>query len=201
MTQPERAGAPASVDADGWLSTATRLPSPNFEARPGAIEPTLIVVHNISLPPDDFGGNAIRDFFQNRLDHDAHPYFEQLRGMRVSAHFVIRRDGAIEQYVSCNERAWHAGVSSFRGRERCNDFSIGIELEGSDRMPVRIRAIRRARMRSSTRSTRRYPIDALAGHSDIAPGRKTDPGPHFDWPRLQRASGLAPRFFPYLDPA
>ena len=100
-------------------------------------------MHNISLPPDDFGGDAIRDFFQNRLDHDAHPYFEQLRGMRVSAHFVVRRDGAIEQYVSCNERAWHAGVSSFRGRERCNDFSIGIELEGSDAS------------RSSTRSTTR----------------------------------------------
>jgi N-acetyl-anhydromuramoyl-L-alanine amidase len=200
MTQPERAGAPASVDADGWLSTATRLPSPNFEARPGAIEPTLIVVHNISLPPDDFGGDAIRDFFQNRLDHDAHPYFEQLRGVRVSAHFVVRRDGAIEQYVSCNERAWHAGVSSFRGRERCNDFSIGIELEGSDRFPFE-RAQYDALHVLVDALTTRYPIDALAGHSDIAPGRKTDPGPHFDWRRLQRASGLAPCFFPYLDPA
>ncbi|SAL60374.1 N-acetyl-anhydromuranmyl-L-alanine amidase [Caballeronia choica] len=200
MTQPERAGAPASVDADGWLSTATRLPSPNFEARPGAIEPTLIVVHNISLPPDDFGGDAIRDFFQNRLDHDAHPYFEQLRGVRVSAHFVVRRDGAIEQYVSCNERAWHAGVSSFRGRERCNDFSIGIELEGSDRFPFEHAQYDALHVLVDALTTR-YPIDALAGHSDIAPGRKTDPGPHFDWRRLQRASGLAPCFFPYLDPA
>jgi AmpD protein len=200
MTPSPRAGAQASVDADGWLATATRLPSPNFEARPGAILPTLIVVHNISLPPDDFGGNAIRDFFQNTLDHDAHPYFDQLRGMRVSAHFVIRRDGAIEQYVSCNERAWHAGVSTFCGRERCNDFSIGIELEGSDRSPFESAQYDALAPLVSVLAAR-YPIDALAGHSDIAPGRKTDPGPHFDWPRLRRASGLAPRFFPYLDHA
>jgi AmpD protein len=200
MKQPPRAEVSASVDADGWLSTATRLPSPNYEARPGAIEPTLIVVHNISLPPDDFGGNAIRDFFQNGLDHDAHPYFDQLRGMRVSAHFVIRRDGAIEQYVSCNERAWHAGVSDFFGRERCNDFSIGIELEGSDRFPFE-RAQYDALKTLVDALTKRYPIDALAGHSDIAPGRKTDPGPHFDWQRFVRATGLDSRFFPYLNQA
>jgi AmpD protein len=196
MTPAPHAGAAAAVDENGWLLAATRLPSPNFEARPGAIEPTLIVVHNISLPPDDFGGSAIRDFFQNRLDHDAHPYFDQLRGMRVSANFVIRRDGEVEQYVACNERAWHAGVSSFLGRERCNDFSIGIELEGSDRSPFET-----AQYDALAELVRvlaaRYPIDALAGHSDIAPGRKTDPGPHFDWPRLVRASGLAPHFFPF----
>ncbi|MDR5780352.1 1,6-anhydro-N-acetylmuramyl-L-alanine amidase AmpD [Caballeronia sp. LZ065] len=188
---------PAHIDGQGWLTRARRLPSPNFEARPGNAAPTLIVVHNISLPPDDFTTNAIADFFLNQLDHDAHPYFDQLRGMRVSAHFVIRRNGDIEQFVSCDERAWHAGVSSFRGRERCNDFSIGIELEGSDRLPFEspqydalgplVRLL-----------VKRYPIDALAGHSDIAPGRKTDPGPHFDWPRLRHDSALPASFFPFL---
>ena len=143
MTQPERAEAPASVDADGWLSTATRLPSPNFEARPGAIEPTLIVVHNISLPPDDFGGNAIRDFFQNRLDHDAHPYFEQLRGVRVSAHFVVRRDGAIEQYVR---------ATSARGTRACRAFADASAATTS-RSASNWKAA--TACRSSTRSTTR----------------------------------------------
>ncbi|SAL02416.1 N-acetyl-anhydromuranmyl-L-alanine amidase [Caballeronia calidae] len=184
------------IDAQGWLTNATRLPSPNFEARPDDAVPTLIVVHNISLPPDDFTTNAIADFFLNTLDHDAHPYFDHLRGMRVSAHFVIRRGGEIQQFVSCDERAWHAGVSSFCGRERCNDFSIGIELEGSDRMPFED-----AQYEALSALTRiivkRYPIDALAGHSDIAPGRKTDPGPHFDWPRLRHDSALPPSYFPF----
>ena len=171
------------VDADGWYSDAVRLPSPNFEARPGEIEPTLIVIHNMSLPPDVFGGSAITEFFQNRLDHDAHPFYDHLRGVRVSSHFVIRRDGAVEQYVSCDDRAWHAGVSSFRGRERCNDFSIGIELEGSDFVPfedaqyVALDAVMQGLYE-------RYPIDAVAGHSDIAAGRKTDPGPFFNWARV-----------------
>jgi N-acetyl-anhydromuramoyl-L-alanine amidase len=185
------------VGADGWLASATRLPSPNFEARPGNIEPTLLVVHNISLPPDEFGGSAVAELFQNRLDHDAHPYYAQLRGMRVSAHFVIRRDGEVEQYVSCNERAWHAGASNFLGRERCNDFSIGIELEGSDRGPFEPPQYVALSGLVST-LVARYPIEALAGHSDIAPGRKTDPGPHFDWPRLQSDTGLPLRYFPYL---
>ncbi|KND54279.1 N-acetylmuramoyl-L-alanine amidase AmpD [Candidatus Burkholderia verschuerenii] len=184
------------IDGDGWLTSATRLPSPNFEARPDRAVPTLIVVHNISLPPDDFSTDSIARFFLNTLDHDAHPYFDHLRGTRVSAHFVIRRGGAIEQFVSCDERAWHAGVSSFFGRERCNDFSIGIELEGSDHVPFEdaqydaLAALVRI-------VVKRYPIDALAGHSDIAPGRKTDPGPHFDWQRLRHESALPPSFFPF----
>lgn len=196
MSEARRVG----IDAHGWLPTATLLPSPNFEARPDDIEPTLIVVHNISLPPDEFGGTAIAELFQNRLDHDAHPYYAHLRGLRVSSHFVIRRDGGIEQFVSCDERAWHAGVSNFFGRERCNDFSIGIELEGSDFRPFdppqydALSTLVGALMQ-------RYPVDAIAGHSDIAPGRKTDPGPHFDWPRLQRETALASRYFPYLVPA
>ncbi len=171
------------IEPNGWYSQATRLPSPNFEARPGAIEPTLIVIHNMSLPPDVFGGGAITEFFQNRLDHSAHPYYDHLRGVRVSSHFVIRRDGVIEQYVSCNERAWHAGVSSFRGRERCNDFSVGIELEGSDHVPFE-EAQYRALDELIEGLCARYPIDAVTGHSDIAPGRKTDPGPYFEWARV-----------------
>ena len=177
-----------AVDADGWVAAARKLPSPNFEARPEGAVPTLIVVHNISLPPNEFGGTAIAELFLNTLDCDAHPYYDtHLRGVRVSAHFVIHRDGALEQYVSCNERAWHAGPSSFFGRERCNDFSIGIELEGTDQLAYAdlqydalsglIRALCAA---YPTLSTQR-----IVGHSDIAPGRKTDPGPAFDWPRLR----------------
>jgi N-acetyl-anhydromuramoyl-L-alanine amidase len=184
------------IDAQGWLTSAMRLASPNFEARPDNLVPTLIVVHNISLPPDDFTTDSIARFFTNTLDHDAHPYFDHLRGMRVSAHFVIRRSGVIEQFVSCDERAWHAGVSSFFGRERCNDFSIGIEVEGSDLLPFEDAQYETLAALVRT-IVKRYPIDALAGHSDIAPGRKTDPGPHFDWTRLRRDSALPPSFFPF----
>ena len=187
-----------AVDADGCVAQARRLPSPNFEARPQGAVPTLIVVHNISLPPNQFGGTAIAELFLNTLDCDAHPYYDaHLRGVRVSAHFVICRDGALEQFVSCNERAWHAGPSNFFGRERCNDFSIGIELEGSDTTPFE--AAQYCTLGSLVSAlTARYPIEALAGHSDIAPGRKTDPGPHFEWARLQRDTLLADRYFPYL---
>lgn len=187
-----------TVDADGWVPAARRLPSPNFEARPDGAQPTLIVVHNISLPPDVFGGTAITELFLNRLDCDAHPYYDShLRGVKVSAHFVIHRDGALEQYVSCDERAWHAGASNFFGRERCNDFSIGIELEGSDTSafePEQYRTLSTL----VTALVAHYPVEALAGHSDIAPGRKTDPGPHFEWARLQRDTALANQYFPYL---
>ncbi|WP_128595856.1 1,6-anhydro-N-acetylmuramyl-L-alanine amidase AmpD [Paraburkholderia kirstenboschensis] len=186
-----------AVDADGWVAQARKLPSPNFEARPQGAVPTLIVVHNISLPPNQFGGTAIAELFLNTLDCDTHPYYDaHLRGVRVSAHFVIHRDGALEQFVSCNERAWHAGPSNF-GRERCNDFSIGIELEGSDTTPFEAAQYHTLGSLVSA-LTARYPIEALAGHSDIAPGRKTDPGPHFEWPRLQRDTLLADRYFPYL---
>jgi N-acetyl-anhydromuramoyl-L-alanine amidase len=187
-----------TVDAQGWVPGARHLPSPNYEARPQGAVPTLIVVHNISLPPNVFGGPEIADLFLNRLDCDAHPYFDaNLRGVRVSAHFVIHRDGALEQFVSCDERAWHAGASSFFGRERCNDFGIGIELEGSD--TTAFEPAQYATLAGLvTALTKRYPIEALAGHSDIAPGRKTDPGPHFDWARLQRDTQLANASFPYI---
>ncbi|MFM0006328.1 1,6-anhydro-N-acetylmuramyl-L-alanine amidase AmpD [Paraburkholderia dipogonis] len=187
-----------TVDTDGWVAAARKLPSPNFEARPDGAVPTLIVVHNISLPPNEFGGTAIADLFLNTLDCDAHPYYDShLRGVRVSAHFVIHRDGALEQFVSCNERAWHAGPSNFFGRERCNDFSIGIELEGSDTTPFEAAQYRTLGALVSALKAR-YPVAALAGHSDIAPGRKTDPGPHFEWSRLQHDTSLDAQYFPYL---
>ena len=188
---------PFAVGHDGWVRGARALPSPNFEARPVGATPSLIVIHNISLPPGQFGGGAIADLFLNRLDCDAHPYFDaHLRGLRVSSHFVIRRDGDLEQFVSCNERAWHAGVSNFFGRERCNDFSIGIELEGADDQPFE--PAQYATLAALIAALRdHYPIEALAGHSDIAPGRKTDPGRHFDWARLQCDTALADRYFPY----
>jgi AmpD protein len=166
--------------ADGWLAAARRAPSPNFDARPdgGAID--LLVVHNISLPPDDFSTDAIERFFTNTLDANAHPYFATISTLRVSAHFLIRRNGTLIQFVSCNDRAWHAGVSSYQGRERCNDFSIGVELEGSDTQPFD--AAQYQTLADLTRAlTAIYPIQAVVGHSAIAPGRKTDPGPCFDW--------------------
>ena len=167
----------------GRLRRARWLSSPNFDARPDAGDISLLVIHAISLPPDEFGGRWIDDLFLNRLDYAAHPYFDGLRELKVSAHCCIFRDGRLTQYVSFNERAWHAGKSQFQGRERCNDFSIGIELEGCDSKPF-TRA-QYHRLLKVTRSLRvaypRLTDDRIVGHSDIAPGRKTDPGPHFDW--------------------
>jgi AmpD protein len=175
--------APNSLDADGWLAAAARLPSPNCDARPEGRAIELIVIHNISLPPGVFDGNAVVDLFTNRLDWDAHPYFQQIRGLKVSAHFFIRRDGSLIQFVPCSLRAWHAGVSSWQGCERCNDFSLGIELEGSDDQPF-TDAQYATLVPLVQQLKRAYPIRAVVGHSDIAAGRKTDPGPHFDWQRL-----------------
>lgn len=172
------------IDADGWSGNVTRIPSPNFDARPNQAQIELLVIHNISLPPGQFGGRYVCDLFTNQLDCNAHPYFAQLRDMRVSAHFLILRDGAVMQFVSANDRAWHAGASTFAGRERCNDFSIGIELEGSDFEPFEaVQYVVLARLTSALR--RRYPLIAVAGHEHIAPGRKTDPGPYFDWMRYE----------------
>jgi N-acetyl-anhydromuramoyl-L-alanine amidase len=156
--------------------------------------PELIVVHAISLPPDEFGGPWIEDLFLNRLDPRAHPYFAGLEGLRVSAHVLIRRDGSTLQFVPFGRRAWHAGQSCWRGRERCNDFSIGVELEGCDRQPFTGEQYRElGRLIPWLRV--RFPDiapDAITGHSDIAPGRKTDPGPCFDWPRLWAGLGGRP---------
>ena len=181
-----------SVDkATGRLEPARWCPSPNRDARPQGIEPTLVVLHGISLPPGRFGGPEIEALFTNTLDWDAHPYFTETRGVQVSAHVLIRRDGSVVQFVPLNERAWHAGESCFRGRERCNDFSIGIELEGEDDSPYDQRqyAVLRNVIRAIVAAYPQISARELAAHSDIAPGRKTDPGPAFDWFRLY--DGLA----------
>lgn len=183
------------IAADGWASQVMRMPSPNCDARSAGAGISLLVIHNISLPPGQFGGAYIADLFTNQLDCSAHPYFEQLRPLRVSAHFLIRRDGAVMQFVSANERAWHAGVSAFAGRERCNDFSIGIELEGSDFEPYAASQYTSLLGLTAALQTR-YPLTDVVGHEHIAPGRKTDPGPFFDWQHyrqeLNRKSLLVP---------
>jgi AmpD protein len=173
----------------GWLSRTRRVPSPHHDARPPGAEVDLLVVHGISLPPGEFGGPWIDALFLGRLDPAAHPSFADLHALRVSAHTLIRRDGELVQYVDFDRRAWHAGESRFEGRERCNDFSVGVELEGADEAPytpaqyARLVQLARALMR-------RYPgitPERIVGHSDIAPGRKTDPGPGFDWQRFRTA--------------
>jgi len=173
-----------TIDPAGLLVGARFVASPNCDDRPPGTEVTLLVVHNVSLPPGAFGGDDVIHLFTNTLDCAAHPYYEPLEGLRVSAHFFIRRTGEIIQFVPCERRAWHAGVSSWRGRERCNDFSIGVELEGTDTKPYTARQYRRL-ARLAIALQRRYPIRETVGHSDIAPGRKTDPGPAFDWSRLR----------------
>lgn len=177
------------VDADGILSGVRYLPSPNCDERPAGAVVDLLVIHNISLPPGEYGGEDVVRLFTNTIDYSAHPYYETLRGLRLSTHFLIRRDGEVLQFVPCGRRAWHAGVSVWQGHSHCNDFSIGIELEGSDReafTEAQYQAL--GRLARALRSA--YPIRAAAGHSDIAPGRKTDPGPFFDWPRFLAAAGL-----------
>jgi AmpD protein len=170
-------------DALGWLPAARQLPSPNCDARPDGAAIELIVIHNISLPPGVFDGDAVIELFTNRLDWDAHPYYQGIRGLRVSAHFFIRRDGSLIQFVPCGLRAWHAGASSWCERDCCNDYSIGIELEGTDELPF-TEAQYATLVPLVNTLKQAYPIRAVVGHSDIAPGRKTDPGPHFAWHRL-----------------
>lgn len=172
----------------GWLTEARHQPSPYCDDRPDNEAPTLLVVHNISLPPGEFGGPWIDALFGGTLDANAHPFFAEIAHLRVSAHCLIRRDGEIVQYVPFDKRAWHAGVSYYRGREWCNDFSIGIELEGTDIVPYTDKQYQRlAEIAISLQ--RLYPgiTDNMTGHSDIAPGRKTDPGIAFDWPRFRAA--------------
>lgn len=174
---------------DGWLRRARRLPSPNRGPRPAGTPIDLVILHSISLPPGHYGGDAIERLFTNRLDWDAHPYYQSIRGLEVSAHFVVRRDGELIQFVSCDERAWHAGASDWEGRAGCNDFSIGIELEGEEGTPFDERQypVVGALLRSLAT---RYPIASIAGHEHVAPGRKHDPGAGFDWPRLRRGARL-----------
>lgn len=190
MPSPLPNSGPLHIDAQGWCCGVDWQPSPNFDARPDACAVDLLLIHNISLPPDQFGGTYIADLFGNRLDCDADPYFERLRALRVSTHFLIRRDGAVMQFVATEARAWHAGVSAFAGRERCNDFSIGIELEGSDSQAFDARQYP-VLAQLSAALLARYSLVDIAGHEHVAPGRKTDPGPYFDWLRYRRMLAAA----------
>ena len=174
----------------GWLDGLTHFPSPNFDHRPANSIIDLVVIHNISLPPKEFGGAGVGELFTNQLNPYEHPYYAEIAHLRVSAHFFIRRNGEIQQFVSTDHRAWHAGVSSWGGRERCNDFSIGIELEGSD-----FQAFTPAQYQQLAQLLRllqvRYPsLQQVTGHAQIAPGRKTDPGPYFDWAWLKQNTTL-----------
>jgi AmpD protein len=167
----------------GWYRAARRCPSPNFDPRPPGTAVSLVVVHSISLPPGEYGGDAVERLFTNRLDWRLHPYYEQIRGLTVSAHFLVRREGELVQFVSCDERAWHAGRSAWRGRPECNDYAVGIELEGLEGAtfdPPQYEAL--AALIQTL--ARRYPIEAVAGHEHVAPGCKHDPGAGFDWSRL-----------------
>jgi len=171
-----------------WLSTARQVPSPNCDERPAGESVRLVVIHAISLPPEEFGGPEILQLFTNCLDPAAHPYFREIQALRVSAHFLVRRDGELIQFVPCSRRAWHAGASSWMGRGDCNNFSIGVELEGCDRFSFEAaQYLTLNRLLAELRHN--YTIEAVVGHSDIAPGRKTDPGPCFDWHRVHGASG------------
>jgi N-acetyl-anhydromuramoyl-L-alanine amidase len=179
--------------ASGVMRGVRQFESPNFDARPKGTDCDLIVIHGISLPPGTFGGPWIDHLFTNSLSADAHPYFATISGRKVSSHLLVRRDGEITQYVKFTDRAWHAGQSAFEGREACNDFSIGVELEGFDTTPyadVQYQVLANI-VAALCRAYPRLSQQRLVGHSDIAPGRKTDPGPAFDWPRARRLIALA----------
>jgi AmpD protein len=174
-----------SVEVGGVVSCARQIASPNYDERASGSLIELVVIHNISLPPGEFGGEGVIELFTNCLDPAAHPYYREIHHVKVSSHFFIRRDGELIQFVPCDKRAWHAGVSQWQGRERCNDFSIGVELEGDDQTPFE--DAQYATLNALLAVLKQaYPITGITGHSDIAPGRKTDPGPCFDWHRVKR---------------
>ena len=178
--------APFFQVIDGQLIGARQVPSPNYNQRPEHTEIQLVVVHNISLPPSQFGGRYIEQFFQNQLDWSEHPYFQSIEGMQVSAHLLILRSGEVLQFVNFNDRAWHAGRSTYLGKKECNDYSIGIELEGSDDLPFdEVQYVALAQVTAALQAAYPKILQHLAGHSDIAPGRKTDPGPFFDWVKFR----------------
>ncbi len=180
------------IDERGLAEGVAYVPSPNWDERPTGAIIRLLVIHAISLPPGEFGGPGIVELFTNRLDPRAHPYYQEIAHLKVSAHFLLRRNGSIIQFVPCLKRAWHAGASRWRGLERCNDFSIGIELEGCDWLPFE--AAQYQALDRLTRALRSaYPIEDIVGHCDVAPGRKSDPGPFFDWSRYRAARGCCTR--------
>jgi N-acetyl-anhydromuramoyl-L-alanine amidase len=184
MTNPKLKIQPLKLNAAGYVESATQIDSPNFDARPENTTIDLIVIHNISLPPSIYAGPGVVQLFTNQLNPNEHPYYAEIYTRKVSAHFFIRRDGELIQFVSTHQRAWHAGESSWQGHERCNDFSVGIELEGSDfeafesaqykTLKLLLKALKKT-----------YPIQQIVGHSDIAPGRKTDPGSYFEWDKIK----------------
>lgn len=181
--------------SQGWLRTATPCPSPNFGPRPEGACIDLIVVHSISLPPGIYGTGDVQRLFSNQLDWDAHPYFQSIRGLQVSSHFFITRQGIVWQFVSADQRAWHAGQSFWRGRPRCNDDSIGVELEGLEGQhfePAQYHSL----VQLCQQIRMHYPVAYIAGHEHIAPGRKNDPGPGFSWPRLQQDLSWPAAMFP-----
>jgi len=179
----------------GWFGPAQACPSPNFGPRPDGAAIDLAIIHSISLPPGQFGTGCVQQLFSNQLDWDAHPYFSEIRGLEVSAHFFIARDGALWQFVSCDDRAWHAGVSAWQGRPNCNDYAIGIELEGLEGdlfEPAQYQCLQKL----LTALVGAYPIRGIVGHEDVAPGRKKDPGPGFDWSLLRNLLSLPADYFP-----
>jgi len=194
MTSAAESGAPALWQA-GWYRFARRLASPNFGARPAGALVDLIVIHSISLPPGRYGGDEVQRLFTNTLDWNAHPCFKQIEGLAVSAHFFVRRNGELWQFVGCDERAWHAGASRYRGRDECNDDSIGIELEGLEGTPFE-RAQYETLADLCAAIAQQYPIEHVAGHEHVAPGRKADPGALFDWPLLRRCLAWPAHCFP-----
>ena len=196
MSEPLRAGTSGASQWDGgWYRFARRNPSPNFGPRPGRTPVDLLVLHSISLPPGIYGGPQVAELFTNQLDWGAHPYFETIRGLQVSSHFFIQRHGELWQFVSCDDRAWHAGASFYRGRANCNDDSIGIELEGLEGDTFESAQYETLQALVGALAGR-YPIDHIAGHEHIAPGRKQDPGDGLDWAVLQRSLGLSQSCFP-----
>jgi len=197
-TTEEEARAAESGDAlwqAGWYRFAKALPSPNFGPRPQGAQIDLIVLHSISLPPGEYGGDAVQRLFTNLLDWDAHPYFQSIRGLEVSSHFYVRRNGELWQFVSCDDRAWHAGVSTWRGRGNCNDDSIGIELEGLEGQHFEEPQYETLASLCAAIALH-FPVAYIAGHEHIAPGRKQDPGAGFDWRLLREQLGWKPQMFP-----
>lgn len=184
MPTSELKNQPYHLDANGFVQTATKIASPNYDQRPENTIVDLIVIHNISLPPNIYGGSGVVQLFTNTLNPNEHPYYAEIYTRKVSSHFFIRRDGELMQFVSCLQRAWHAGVSSWNNRERCNDFSVGIELEGSDHEVFESAQYTTLKKLIICLKSN-YPIKEVVGHSDIAPGRKTDPGPYFDWQKIK----------------
>jgi N-acetyl-anhydromuramoyl-L-alanine amidase len=192
----------ASLWQGGWYRFARHMRSPNQGPRPALVRLDLIVLHSISLPPGQFTGDAVQRLFTNQLDWNEHPYFKAMEGLRVSSHFFIRRDGELWQFVDCDERAWHAGVSHYRGRDNCNDDAIGVELEGLEGGAFEVTQYETLASLAAA-LMQRYPIAHIAGHEDVAPGRKSDPGSGFDWSELQKRLGcgkqlLPPRVWPLL---